>query len=104
MLSSIDEGPYTVKTVLGWVISGPLDIEPYSSTHTKHVYSTEGWVLSLKGYINLQKLLTKRITSRWTLGKDFHIFPKSYEKCSYGEMLDDETLYSRMCEIVSFNK
>ena len=40
VISSADEGPFAVKTVLGWVINGPLDIGPDSSTYTHNTYVT----------------------------------------------------------------
>ena len=39
-VSSADEGPFAVKTVLGWVINGLLDVGPDSSTYTYNTYVT----------------------------------------------------------------
>ena len=40
VISSADEGPFAVKTALGWVIKGPLDVGPDSSTCTYNTYVT----------------------------------------------------------------
>ena len=40
VISSADEGPFAVKTLLGWVINVSLDIGPDSSTYTYNTYVT----------------------------------------------------------------
>ena len=40
VISSADEGPFAVKTALGWVINGPLDVGPDSSNYTYNTYVT----------------------------------------------------------------
>ena len=40
VISSANEVPLAVKIVLGWVINGPLDIGPDSSTYAYNAYVT----------------------------------------------------------------
>ena len=55
VISSGDEGPFAVKTVLGWVINGPLDIGPYNTTYTYNTYVTVNRIdARLEGQVRYQ--------------------------------------------------